>query len=153
MWQTKISSALCCAWQQRSWWWRVFTGSACAQDSSRDWHERGGDSQPKRSYCPFLLSSAEPGPCPRGKTKPWHQTEITGITSLSDPKQQDPCPAVPQVPAQSQTWPSPPFHFVVTAVELLPPSQMPWGLAHWFVSERGQSRHHSKCKAVSGRHR
>lgn len=46
----------------------------------------------------FLLSSAAPGSCPRGQTKPWHQIEITGITNQSDPKQQDPHPTVPQVP-------------------------------------------------------
>lgn len=51
----------------------------------------------------FLLSSAEPGPCPNSKTKPWHQIEITGITSLRETKHQDPCPTVPQVSIQSQT--------------------------------------------------
>lgn len=46
---------------------RVFTGSACAQDSSRG---EETVSINEVIVLPFLLSSAEPGPCPRGKMKP-----------------------------------------------------------------------------------
>lgn len=58
MWQTRISSALCCVWQQRSWWLKVNLCRFCmCQDSSRDPHKRGRDSQPNEVIaCLFFWS-------------------------------------------------------------------------------------------------
>lgn len=89
---------------------------------------------------PFLLSPPGTGPCLRGKTKPldrdhWHHRSKGSKTRRLAFSYTASFHAITDMHFPS----APPF--VVMAVQLLPRSQMHWGLAYWFVLGRGQSRH------------